>query len=127
MPEGGVWEHDWDLLWANANRVEELLGLYEQESLDSDERHTLMQLLISSYDDRLNERGLEPELEHRLVKLLKQEVQLHIDTLEYWGLLQEPNPQGGWAVTPLIRKVWAEYEEKRNQAISERSLTSRSS
>jgi len=107
------WGQDWDLVLAEAERVEEFLDFYENGSLNSDEKNILMQLIVASYDDRLVKHQIEPELEIRLSILLKSDIEIHSETFQYWMRPHKPESDG-WAVTPLLRKIWREYNEDEN-------------
>ncbi len=112
MSGEGDWGEDWDLILADSDWVEKLIGYYETESLNEDEKNILMQLIMASYDERLQEKGYEPELEQRLANLLKRDVEIHKDTFAYWMRLDEPESEG-WKVTLLLRKIWFEHEDQK--------------
>ena len=63
MSDGEEWGQDRDLIWANEDWVEELLGYYESESLSDDEKNVLMQLIIASYDEKLRSGSYNSEIE----------------------------------------------------------------
>jgi hypothetical protein len=104
----GLGGEDWDLLWADADRVEEFCEVYEREPLGPKARVVLMQLIVSSYNIRLKERGPNGELNERIGTLLRGDLGLHGDTVEYWGALRsddEEDEGDGFAVSPLMREV----------------------
>jgi len=49
---------DWDLIFADPNRVEEFCTIYEDGELDADEKTSLMELIVASYDRALTENDL---------------------------------------------------------------------
>ena len=102
--EGDVWEQDWELIYADSQRVEEFCELYEVRSLSDPDKFALMQLIVSSYDRYL---GHEPEAdrktEPRIARLLEKDFELHKPTIEYWSSLR-PHAKVG-SVTPLMRRV----------------------
>ncbi len=114
VPGEGNWGEDWDLILADSDWIEELLGYYETESLNEDEKNILMKLIIASYDERLEEKGFENELWQRLVDVLKRDVEIHDDTFAYWMRLHKPESEG-WKVTPLLRKIWFEHEDQKTK------------
>lgn len=102
---------DWDLILANADWVDGLLNYYESEPLINKEKYVLMQLLIASYDEKLQLGKVNPELEKRLFHFIKTDFNIHEETLNYWARLHEPETEG-WKVTPLIRKIWFDIKNR---------------
>ena len=105
ISENENWGQDWDLIMANSERVEQLLNWYEKENLNDDEKNILMQLIVASYDDKLNEGESEPEEEARLAVFLERDIEIHKDIFEYWARLHEPEDEG-WEITTMLRKIW---------------------
>lgn len=107
VPERGG--EDWDLINADAERVEEFCRVYESEPLSRDDRAALMELIVASYDERLRQDGRADEraddLEARIARLLKRDFGLHRHTIEYWSAIDSPDPRGAWLVTPLMRRI----------------------
>lgn len=70
-----------------------------------------MQLIIASYDDKLYEDKYDTEEEKKLAFFLERDVANLTDIFEYWAQLHERESEG-WAVTPLLRKIWFENKDK---------------
>lgn len=106
---------DWPLEVSDPKRLREFCDLYEIGRLDDEMQFTLMQLIVFSLDDTLHEELLEAEergtLEKRAENLLRHDFPLHLHTINYWRCPEdeadpEPLPDNGFAVTPLMRRVW---------------------
>src|SRR4051812_10790713 len=100
---------DWDLMFADPNRVAEFCDVYERGSLKANERATLMELIVASYDRHLSEATIQDDLEARLSGLLEQDFELHKHTIEYWSKQKSQNSDALWAVSPLMRKILWEH------------------
>jgi hypothetical protein len=101
---------DWDLIFADSNRVSEFCDFYENKSLNADEKIALMELIVASYDDYLSEaKDLKDSLEERISNLLEQDFELHKNTIIYWSALQSHDPNSLWSVSPIMRNVLLKY------------------
>jgi hypothetical protein len=100
---------DWDLVFADSQRLSEFCDAYEKGSLNADEKTALMELIVASYDNHLSEVDAQVELESRVTKLLERDFELHRHTIEYWSALKSYNPENLWAVSPLMRKILVEH------------------
>jgi hypothetical protein len=87
LPPGG---QDWEIMVADAPRVGEFLDTYERQPLDDDERFTLMELIVASYDDLLRDGGdADGRLWERPRRHLLGGFDLHGYTVQYWSLPDE--------------------------------------
>lgn len=107
------WMQDWDIHLADPERVQEFCSVYRNQIDDEDEKFTLMTLIVASYDDYLRAHGHNPVLWNEIAELLKKDSTLHLDTLEYWAVFEEENPEHYeenpeyyYEITPYIREVW---------------------
>jgi hypothetical protein len=73
-----------------------------------------MMLIVASYDDYLRAHGHNPVLWNEIAELLKKDIPLHLDTLEYWAVYEAENPEHHYEITPYIREVWNSVDK--NQA-----------
>lgn len=105
-PPGG---QDWEIELADPRRVAEFLDLYESSALDDDERFTLMELIVASYNDLLEFGGGEPDQRHwtRLRDHLLRRFELHGYTVLYWALADTDEPENFDTFTPRAREVMA--------------------
>jgi hypothetical protein len=117
------WMQDWPLEISDSKRLAEFCDAYEAEELDTESRFALMQLILYSLDDLLRDRNRvgnetteegEIIVKQRVERLLRQDFVLHLHTLDYWCLHDEPDPEDEndpeyvFAVTPPLRRIWKE-------------------
>ena len=91
---------------ADPARVREFLNLYEQSSLEENDRFVLMQLIIASLDDA---RGSGEDIEESWASaraLLHRDSRLHAATLSYWACGDDPDPDHQFPMTPEIQHLW---------------------
>ena len=96
---------DWDIELADPDRVEEFCQLYSQLH-NEDERFTLMTLIIASLEENLQVKGNDEKMVDLVKSLLSSSFDLHQDTIEYWCLFEEDNPDNCWTVTLIMRAIW---------------------
>ena len=97
---------DWDIELADPERVQEFCSVYRYQIEDEDEKFTLMTLIVASYDDYLSAHGHSSAIWNEIAELLKKDIPLHVDTLEYWAEFEGDNPEHYYEITPYIREVW---------------------
>jgi hypothetical protein len=99
-------EQDWDLEMANSKRIKEFLIFYKQNDLTIDKKVALMSLILSSYDDFLNENNLEIDDKWEEIKqILEIEKIIFVDLINYWELNNDIEKDNLYRITPLIRKI----------------------
>ena len=103
-----VFSQDWDLEFADPDRVAQFCDAYETVSFSDNDKAAIMQLIVASFDRHLSEVNPPDELEARLYRLLKRDFRLHRHTVEYWSKLKSHNPGSLWKVSPLMRKILSE-------------------
>jgi hypothetical protein len=107
---------DWEIVNADAARLEEFVQIYEQEKLDDDQRFLLMALIIASYDELARSRS-DPLLWQRIRKHLCERFSLHAYTVEYWSLTDmisdDECPDTQFAVTPQMREILSQFLGRR--------------
>jgi len=97
---------DWDLIYADSQRVEKFCDVYEHSSFSESEKFALMELIVASYDRRLSDvQQSDLGLESRIERLLDQDFEFHLHTIEYWSALKSPYPDNLRAVSPLMRRL----------------------
>ncbi|MHA7101008.1 hypothetical protein [Roseivirga pacifica] len=105
---------DWDLTESDSERIKEFLQIYKSDDLSDDEKFALMELIISSFDDlveeggNINREGIWTDCKH----ILNNEPWLHITTIHYWSSLEHKDPKKGFSVTELIRPIWESVKTK---------------
>jgi hypothetical protein len=115
LPAHEVYSQDWELCCGDPERLNEFLTCYETEKLTEDERFTLMEIIISSFDEWLG-RPDPNDFSNRLSRQLSRDYQLHAHTIFYWCVWHEDtdlNPDYQFAATPFLRSVWRSSESQR--------------
>lgn len=101
---------DWEWQVADARRIDEFLSAYEQPELSDDERFSLMEILIQSFDDLASQTRLDVEPRwQRVLVLLEERIELHVHTVWYWACVDEEDDGTFWEVSPDLRKLLARH------------------
>lgn len=104
LPYTGI-EQDWELEMANSQRVNEFLSFYKNQ-LSIDIKIALMSLILASYDDLLNIKGVDIDKTWAEIKeILESEKGIFLELLAYWGLYDENAFENYFKITPLIREI----------------------
>lgn len=105
LPFTGI-EQDWDIEMANSNRIDEFIKFYKESSLCDDKKVAVMSLILSSYDDLLNENNLEIDDRWNEIKsILESERVIFIDLINYWSLFNEVDDKNLFRITHLLRNI----------------------
>ena len=96
-------EQDWDIELADPTRINEFLTVFKQDSsLDSEQKYTLMALILASYEDALQEgKPLVDNWEY-IKETLKDDL-TYSDLVDYWSLPTDSNEVNLFKITPYIR------------------------
>ena len=109
------WYHniqDWDLITSDYGRISDFLKIYQTELKDDDDKFTLMQLIISSFDDGISNANSKELKNWKVCKtILLKECYLHYSTIKYWSLL-DTEIEDTFSITPLMREIWKDTELK---------------
>ena len=102
---------DWEWEVADPQRKEEFFDAYKSGDLSDDERFTIMETIIQSFEDS------EEEFHHSglwaaVLRSIEENLDLHIHTVWYWSDLENDNEGEMWKVTPFIRDILNKYKEK---------------
>jgi hypothetical protein len=105
------WMQDWEVICADARRVNEFLDLYEKGNLCEDDQFALMALIVASLDDLLSSERADEATSLRVRQNLTANFKLHESTIHYWCMMRvdEPNPDYIFSVTPLMREIWKQF------------------
>lgn len=105
LPYTGI-EQDWDIEMADSNRIDEFVKFYKKGSLCVDKKVALMSLILSSYEDFLNESDLEIDNRWDDIKsILEPDRVIFVDLINYWSLSNEVEDDNLFRISPLIRSV----------------------
>lgn len=92
---------DWEWEVADAGRLDAFIAAYRSGELDDDERFTLMEVIIQSFEDEGTAVDDDPRWP-LVARLLDENIALHAQTVWYWACLGSDDE---WCVTPLIRPI----------------------
>jgi hypothetical protein len=95
---------DWEWEVADADRIDEFLAAFDAGDLSEDERFTLMETLIQSFEDLLTPLEHDPRWS-RALAMLESNVALHAHSIWYWSCVGEDDPSNQWRVTPFLRSI----------------------
>jgi hypothetical protein len=101
---------DWEWEVADPGRIDEFLSAYEGEELSEDERFTLMETLLQSFENLDGPLEAEPRWS-RLLELLDRNVVLHAHSICYWSVIENDDLDDCWRVTPFVRRVLRRHPE----------------
>ncbi|MCB2086394.1 MAG: hypothetical protein H6920_03645 [Sphingomonadaceae bacterium] len=93
---------DWEFEVADANRIDEFLSAYQSQELTDDERFTLMEMIIQSFED-LGESLQADNRWQSAIDLLDANIRLHAHSVWYWSCLEESGSGDLFFVSPSIR------------------------
>ena len=99
-------EQDWNLEFADPNRLDDFIDFFNREELNSKTKQALMSLIIASYDDFLFEESERDNYGIKIKALIHRDFPLYRKELEYWSLDGEDDI---FKVTPFIRSCINEY------------------
>jgi hypothetical protein len=104
LPSNGA-EQDWSIELSGPMRLNEFISYYINNSfsLTDETKIALMALILSSFDDLLNEGIKGNEYWKRIEFILTDNKPLFNDILSYWGLNGETEDL--FLITPFIRKL----------------------
>lgn len=96
---------DWSYSVADTERIDDYLALY-RETMDSDKKFVLMQMIIQAVNDQMEGRNSTTHLEI-LERILKEDFDIHEYTIFYWALLEDETFTDIWAIAPFMRELWS--------------------
>lgn len=102
---------DWEWEVADSDRIDEFMAAYQSEQLDDDERFTLMETIIQSFED-LGEALNADVRWQTVVDLLDVNIKLHAYTVWYWADPDEADPENYWTVTPSLRRILLKHRNE---------------
>jgi hypothetical protein len=104
---------DWEIEVSDPARIDEFLTVYTSGQLSDDEKFTLMETIIASFDELAATGGdLDTDTRWRLTRsLLQNNITLHAYSVWYWSRLDAEEKDEMFCVSPLIREVFAKHKD----------------
>lgn len=100
---------DWELEWADGQRVSEFIQIYNSMPLTSSQKSDLMSLILFSLDEAFKAGRIDSKETAAIERILIAEHELHGDDIDYWANTDQP---GGWQITPFMREVKKRLESE---------------
>jgi hypothetical protein len=102
---------DWEWEVADPARLDEFLTAYESGELSDDERFTLMETVIQSFEDLGPRLELDRRWQH-VLEILDRNIDLHAYSVWYWAALDAETPDEQFRVASSIRRVLAMHQSR---------------
>jgi hypothetical protein len=97
---------DWEYEVADSARIDEFMAAYQRGELNDDERFTLMETILESFEQLPQPTGSDPRW-HAALELLDTNIRLQICTVWYWSDVENENGEDSWKVAPFLRTLLA--------------------
>ena len=97
---------DWEWEVADPNRIDEFLNEYKSGNLTDDEKFTLLEMLLQSFEESeldLNESDNWKEL----LELIQSNYKVHKHTIWYWSVFDTDIKEEQWRITLFMRELYA--------------------
>jgi hypothetical protein len=99
---------DWEWEVADAGRIDEFLAAYTSGELGEDERFTLMETILQSFEE--SELDLSSDARwNEVLTLLEAHIDLHAYSVWYWSCLESDDSQNWFRSTPYVRQILARH------------------
>ncbi len=102
---------DWQWIVADSARLDEFIAAYDSGELGEDERFTLMETILQSFEDLGEHPELDPRWPH-IVETLDRNIDLHAHTVWYWSCLDSEGPEEEWRISQFIRPILAKHRAR---------------
>jgi hypothetical protein len=104
---------DWEYEVSDHTRIDEFIAAYETEQLSDDEKFTLMQTIIDSFEELAGmgfNLASDPRWQ-RTISILDTNISLHAYSVWYWSCLDAEHEDETFCVTPFVRQVFARHSD----------------
>jgi hypothetical protein len=105
LPSNGEYSQDWEYEVADSSRVAEFIHFYENVALNIEEKFALMTVIVSSYNDAIEEGKTDNIISDKIKYHLSHDINIHKHTILNWALLDEESIEDCYPITPLMREV----------------------
>lgn len=95
---------DWEYEVGDSSKVSEYIESYEKIIMSKEEKFALMIIIISSYNDALEEGKIENSIWDKIRHHLLNDISIHRNTILYWALEGE-DLENCFSITPFIRQL----------------------
>lgn len=105
LPSYGEYSQDWEYEVADSSRVAEFISFYENVVFNVEEKFALMAVIVSSYNDAIEEGKSDNTISDKIKHHLSNDINIHKCTIVNWALLDEESIEDCYPITPLMREV----------------------
>ena len=102
---------DWPWEVADPKRLDEFLAAYDDGGISDDERFTLMEIVIQSFEDLGPAIATDPRW-GRTLEAIDRSIALHAHSVWYWSAVDSEAPEEQWLVTPFLRKILDRHRDR---------------
>jgi hypothetical protein len=100
------YSQDWQWEVADPTRIPEFLGEYKNGTLTDDEKFTLLEILLQSFEESALDLKSNAHW-YELLKLIGNNYKLHEYTVWYWSAADAKTKDEQWIITPYMRELYA--------------------
>ena len=105
LPYTGI-EQDWEIEMANPERIKDFITFYQNNNLNVEKKVALMALILSSYDELLNNSDtIVDEKWNNIKEIIESDKLIFTELIDYWSLLKETEEKNAFNLTPLMRQI----------------------
>ena len=95
---------DWEYEVADSKKIDEFLAYFSKGELNSNEKQTLMQVILESYNDYVTEFGYHNEYSKIIKKIIQKDICVYKDIIQYWSCGEE-DLEDCFAITFFMRGI----------------------
>jgi hypothetical protein len=105
LPSPDIYGQDWEYIVADSTRIDEFIAFYSNSPLSIEGKFALMIVIISSYDDAIQEKSNNKCTWDKIRYYLLRDYNIHANTILYWSVIENENIEDCFAITPFIREL----------------------
>lgn len=99
------YDQDWEIEAAEPARIQEYIDLYERSANSSDEKFTLMALILGAFDQFYYLAGHSWEHWPNIRAILVRDIDVHRDHIKYYQCNDEELGENTFPVTKKMREI----------------------
>ncbi|MBG6032866.1 hypothetical protein I5E97_17680 [Proteus hauseri] len=108
LPEGDEYTQDWVYELPESYRtkkwLEKYIQVYSNDKYNTFEKNELMKLMLDIINDFLIKNSKKDDLIRKVLTLLSDNYQIHLQLVEHWSLDDDPL-EDCFELTPAVRKI----------------------
>ena len=101
---------DWEYEVADPNRIDEFISAYESGELSDDEKFTLMETIIQSFEELDSHLNIDNRWKN-ILGILRENINLHSYTIWYWSFADTDQEKDRPKVSSYMRKILDEQNQ----------------